>query len=150
MTNGEKIKEVFPNVKISSDSPSVDICVNGIMMMRVDINWWNAEYKEPTTKNDKIDCKHTDCNNCVNHKYCDYETTSSEKPNRSEISTGSIVESKLKNPKTKNFDILHFVADNAGLSTFEAIEKRTIWECLSKSQDGFLIVRGCPKKAVTI
>ena len=25
--------------------------------------------------------------------------------------------------KEKNFDILHFVADNAGLSTFEAIEK---------------------------
>ena len=25
--------------------------------------------------------------------------------------------------KAKNFDILHFVADNAGLSTFEAIEK---------------------------
>lgn len=26
-------------------------------------------------------------------------------------------------PKAKTFDILHFVADNAGLSTFEAIEK---------------------------
>ena len=25
--------------------------------------------------------------------------------------------------ETKNFDVLHFVADNAGLSTFEAIEK---------------------------
>jgi len=25
--------------------------------------------------------------------------------------------------KVKNFDILHFVADNAGLSTFEVIEK---------------------------
>jgi hypothetical protein len=25
--------------------------------------------------------------------------------------------------KSKTFDILHFVADNAGLSTFEAIEK---------------------------
>ena len=25
--------------------------------------------------------------------------------------------------KMKNFDVLHFVADNAGLSTFEAIEK---------------------------
>ena len=31
--------------------------------------------QEPTTKNDLIDCEHTDCNNCVNHKYCDYETT---------------------------------------------------------------------------
>lgn len=33
------------------------------------------EEQEPTTKNDKVDCKHTDCNNCVNHKYCDYEST---------------------------------------------------------------------------
>lgn len=38
-------------------------------------------------------------------------------------SLNSLVESKLKNPKAKTFDILHFVADNAGLSTFEAIEK---------------------------
>lgn len=38
-------------------------------------------------------------------------------------SVNSLDESKLKNPKAKNFDILHFVADNAGLSTFEAIEK---------------------------
>ena len=30
---------------------------------------------------------------------------------------------KEKDVKAKNFDILHFVADNAGLSTFEAIEK---------------------------
>ena len=38
-------------------------------------------------------------------------------------SVDSLVESKLKNPRVKTFDILHFVADNAGLSTFEAIEK---------------------------
>jgi hypothetical protein len=34
------------------------------------------------------------------------------------------VKSKLnQEPKATNFDILRFVADNAGLSTFEAIEK---------------------------
>jgi hypothetical protein len=31
--------------------------------------------EELTTKNDKVDCEHTDCKNCVNHKYCDYEPT---------------------------------------------------------------------------
>ena len=31
--------------------------------------------QEPTAKNEKVDCEHTDCNNCVNHKYCDYEPT---------------------------------------------------------------------------
>ena len=30
---------------------------------------------------------------------------------------------KREKSKAKKFDILHFVADNAGLSTFEAIEK---------------------------
>ena len=30
------------------------------------------EEQEPTTK---IDCNKTDCNKCVNHKYCDYEPT---------------------------------------------------------------------------
>lgn len=59
MTNGEKIEEIFPNVEISPNpySPSVDICIGGIMMMRIDRNWWNAEYKEPTTKNNIRDCK---------------------------------------------------------------------------------------------
>lgn len=32
---------------------------------------------------DKIDCEHTECRNCINHKYCDYES------NKSEIPTGS-------------------------------------------------------------
>ena len=35
----------------------------------------NELKQESTTKTDKVDCKHTDCNNCVNHKYCDYEPT---------------------------------------------------------------------------
>lgn len=48
MTNGEKIENTFPNVEISPDpySPSVDIYIGGIMMMRVDRNWWNAECED--------------------------------------------------------------------------------------------------------
>ena len=45
------------------------------------------EEQEPTTKNDKVDCEHTDCNNCVNHKYCDYELTT--KHNSSELAKNS-------------------------------------------------------------
>ena len=49
MTNGEKIEEIFPNIEIGPNpySPSVDIYVGGVMMMRVDRNWWDAKYKEP-------------------------------------------------------------------------------------------------------
>ena len=46
-TNGDVIKAMFPNVEIIPDkyTPSVDLSVGGIMMMRVDRNWWNAKYK---------------------------------------------------------------------------------------------------------
>lgn len=48
MINGDVIEALFPNVEISPNpySPSVDIYVGGIMMMRVDRNWYNALYKE--------------------------------------------------------------------------------------------------------
>ena len=46
-TNGDVIKMMFPNIEIipNSYTPSVDLSVGGIMMMRVDRNWWNAPYK---------------------------------------------------------------------------------------------------------
>ena len=62
MTNGEKIKEVFPDTKIITqyDNPFGDrfmVFTLNNEDMQVNINWWNAEYKEPTTKNDLgVDC----------------------------------------------------------------------------------------------
>ncbi len=83
MTNGEKIENTFPNVEISPDpySPSVDIYIGGIMMMRVDRNWWNAEYKEPMKGHWKLvqRGKWIDicCSNCeaVRIKGCAYNYT---------------------------------------------------------------------------
>lgn len=53
MTNGEKIKEIFPSTDSRLDEKT------GIMLVKwVDgatkcfkTDWWNAEYKEPTTNN---------------------------------------------------------------------------------------------------
>lgn len=63
MTNGEKIKEIFPNGVLTSINNSYywgdDILVSK--------EWWNAEYKEPTTKKDCNTCTHnneTDGSNC--------------------------------------------------------------------------------------
>lgn len=39
--------------------------------------------EKPNKSGTKINCDNADCNNCVNHKYCDYES------NKSEIPTGS-------------------------------------------------------------
>ena len=56
MTNGEKMQELFPEGKTRR-------CINGVVFESdgwchaYDSVWWNAEYKEPTTKNNLgVDC----------------------------------------------------------------------------------------------
>jgi len=61
MTNGEKIKEIFPNTKIITqyDNPFGDRFIVFTLNnedMEVNLNWWNAEYKEPTTNDLEVDC----------------------------------------------------------------------------------------------
>ena len=62
MTNGEKIQEIFLDIKIITqyDNPFGDrfmVFTLNNKVMQVNLDWWNAEYKEPTTKNDLgIDC----------------------------------------------------------------------------------------------
>jgi hypothetical protein len=75
MTNGEKFKEVFGISQVDEGELYAYAWLPNHDAAEFCIDWWNAEYKEPITENDKIDCEHTDCNNCVNHKYCDYEPT---------------------------------------------------------------------------
>ena len=59
MTNGEKIKEIFPNanIKYNKATELVDEHVTVLIddcdtCQDYSLYWWNAEYKEPTTKND--------------------------------------------------------------------------------------------------
>lgn len=66
MTNGEKIKELFPTFEFIKETekdrtPQHQFLkvygVNKVPYMEFDLGWWNAEYKEPTTKNDLgVDC----------------------------------------------------------------------------------------------
>jgi hypothetical protein len=53
MTNGEKIKEIFPDTKINTqyDNPFGDRFIVFTLNnedMQVNIEWWNVEYKEPS------------------------------------------------------------------------------------------------------
>lgn len=48
MTNGEKIKEVFPNAEINYGLRGV-VAVTFIHKTIFDLDWWNAEYKEPSS-----------------------------------------------------------------------------------------------------
>ena len=54
MTNGEKIKEIFPKLEwvFNAESEYFKAHIDGIHTQCFDKEWWNEEYKEPTTKND--------------------------------------------------------------------------------------------------
>ena len=52
MTNGEKMQAVFPDIEMWGESKdTLDYSLGG-MIHRVTKSFWNAEYKEPITKND--------------------------------------------------------------------------------------------------
>jgi hypothetical protein len=63
MTNGEKIKEIFPNFDVEDKTEYFGRVRNlDDHFIKADIDWWNAEYKEPTTKNNLI---HNLCDSCT-------------------------------------------------------------------------------------
>lgn len=47
-TYGDIIKSMFPDTEIDGSpyTPNMNIYVNGILMMQVDMNLWNAPYKK--------------------------------------------------------------------------------------------------------
>ena len=56
MTNGEKMQEMFPEGKTRRCRGGVVFESDG-WCHAYDSDWWNAEYKEPTPKNDLgVDC----------------------------------------------------------------------------------------------
>ena len=50
MTNGEKIKEIFPNINIYEHGSTYSINNE----YNFNASWWDAEYIEPTTKIDLV------------------------------------------------------------------------------------------------
>ena len=57
MTNGEKIKEIFPNAEYLECEVVMDVVFAQNQENWFDLEWWNAEYKEPTPKNNLgVDC----------------------------------------------------------------------------------------------
>ena len=57
MTNGEKIKEIFPSMPINVSEDTVYCGKSKAYIGEFSKEWWNAEYKAPTTKNDLgVDC----------------------------------------------------------------------------------------------
>ena len=62
MTNGEKIKEIFPDIEIVAIVPNEIVVIKKLdnvfpySNISFTLKWWNAEYKEPTIEHvQKID-----------------------------------------------------------------------------------------------
>lgn len=57
MTNGEKLMQAFPDLQIDMGKLEVYMWTTTHDAIDIPLDWWNAEYKEPTTKNDLgVDC----------------------------------------------------------------------------------------------
>ena len=55
MTNGEKLREVFPNMRIDVFVSYVQVVGGNYEFNNLyPLKWWNAEYKESTTKNETL------------------------------------------------------------------------------------------------
>ena len=57
MTNGEKFKQIFSITQVDEGELYAFAWLPNHDAAEFSIDWWNAEYKEPTTKNDLgVDC----------------------------------------------------------------------------------------------
>ena len=59
MTNGEKFKEVFKISQVDEGELYAYVWLPNHDAAEISIEWWNAEYEEPTTKNDCEHCAKT-------------------------------------------------------------------------------------------
>ena len=103
MTNGEKIKEIFPNI-IKYGNILIDD--TGALQKNIlfDDIWWNAEYKEPTIQERQAESDKFDAifqagyeHGYAQAKY-DYEQESTTK---NDLVPRNVVERIIKSPRTK-------------------------------------------------
>ena len=67
MTNGEKFKEIFQISHVDEGELYAYAWLPNHDAAEISIDWWNAEYKEPPTKNDSP--KYCDRNICLKNEY---------------------------------------------------------------------------------
>ena len=69
MTNGEKIKQAFPDLQIDIGELEVYMWTTAHDAIDIPLDWWNAEYKDPQTFKWCADCKEYDQEKHCCHKY---------------------------------------------------------------------------------
>ena len=122
MTNGEKMQAVFPDIEMWGESKdTLDYSLGG-MIHRVTKSFWNAEYKEPTTKNNCaeqngcITCSLDDGDDCCRKLY----------------------EESMQEPTTKNNSDVDCISRKQAIDAFPDLlpnmgyNKKTITEILQE------------------
>ena len=62
MTNGEKIKEIFPSAQITECESYIQVMGENYEFNNIySKKWWNAKYKEPKMGHYEKHIDHTDC-----------------------------------------------------------------------------------------
>lgn len=70
MTNGEKIKEIFPNLRVILRDSCVQVMDEDCSFCNAyTLEWWNAEYEEPTIRN-CFGCKYSKDNHNSGTEEC--------------------------------------------------------------------------------
>ncbi len=69
MTNGEKFKEVFQISQVDEGELYAYVWLPNHDAAEISIEWWNAEYKEPTTRN-CFGCKYSKDNHNQGTEEC--------------------------------------------------------------------------------
>ena len=82
MTNGEKLKETFPNVTIriwkNKGFTYIGVEQDDAWIADFNINWWNSEYKEIPTNSTNIEVNTENYNNNGWCNTCEYKHLESE------------------------------------------------------------------------
>ena len=70
MTNGEKFKQIFEISQVDDCDLSVYAWLPIHDAIEIPLEWWNAEYQEPTSKNNLA---HNLCDSCTNIR-CEFQS----------------------------------------------------------------------------
>ena len=114
MTNGEKILNAFPNATArickNKGFTYIEVEQNDKWIADFDIEWWNAEFKEPTTQerqaeSDKFDAAFQDG---YNHGYAQARFDYEQEPRKDEViltkeEYGELVSSEFDNGYAKGY-----------------------------------------------
>ena len=135
MTNGEKIKQAFPDLQIDIGELEVYMWTTAHDAIDIPLEWWNAEYKEPTTKNCRT-CRNQGSHNGVCDICKKYSCwTEIEPTNKNDLGVEKIVD-VLGSYTDLDIPYKHKIAEDIlnNLPSVTPQPKYGIWQQINKNE----------------